>query len=909
MQFSQEQLNVISLNDGYHTCLASAGAGKTEILTERIYQALQSGQYQPREMLSLTFTNQAAISMQTRVANKLEDKFPHDLFIGNIHTLGIKLLGKNHFPRGFSLVDEDTAAKLWSLVKTQFTHLLHNNLNEFPELIINGDDSAIEEALTLIFQECAQTTAALGVQPQFSKYDMNVLKNALAHIHRDLEGNVNQYKSLDFRNIYRLVQPFRYIPDLPNDFMLFTHDRLIVSISEMTGPQLEQFGAAIICSTIMGILYDKLKAELSVYDFDDVLVNMLKLPNQGYKWLNVDETQDISPIHWLIIKHVLVSNDSHTLLLGDLNQSIYRFLGASIENTTEQLGSNIHKLTMNYRSPSNLVSFFNDYCREHFPAQHIINAQAINPPEPNSLLVVHENDSNSVISKCINHIVNDSNEASSALLCRTNAQVNDIHFELEKAGIKHFRVSAEDLMQSENAMDFLCFIRSYIDKYDVLAWSRMLWRFGTTTKGEMYPGFELPPQLFALHVNVELAKKGLNLKDILGQSNIFNHYLKRFQSAVEDEYNYFDTETTGLNFNHDNVIQVAAVKDGAKCEYQEVDLYCLSNMSVGDSEKIHKISDAILQEYGKPFKAQTDAFLAFCDGSPLIAHNMPFDLHMMASNIQRYGGNIDDFKALDKFCTLELTKQLFPDLGSYKLESLLKEFKLQGVNSHNAIDDVRSGSNLAKFLAKHTAENIEQIDSLIDKHFANLNRFNNKFADLFSKMDAYLYSGENIDLMTIFDLYIEHVMEHKPYTLKTDNIQELRSKLENWSKTNFKSDIISRYLPRIHKNLLTLKESDLITSTDKVVVSTIHRAKGLEFDNIYMPFVSNNEFPPFFVGKIINDEERKQAIDESKRLLYVGITRAKKRLIIGCSEFNDYGYRISISHYVSDLIRKQFKRI
>ena len=59
-RFNPEQQAIIDLNHGWHSCLASAGSGKTEILTERVYRAVQGG-VDPKRMLCLTFTNRSAI--------------------------------------------------------------------------------------------------------------------------------------------------------------------------------------------------------------------------------------------------------------------------------------------------------------------------------------------------------------------------------------------------------------------------------------------------------------------------------------------------------------------------------------------------------------------------------------------------------------------------------------------------------------------------------------------------------------------------------------------------------------------------------------------------------------------------------------------------------------------------------
>src|SRR5205085_12270201 len=50
---------------------------------------------------------------------------------------------------------------------------------------------------------------------------------------------------------------------------------------------------------------------------------------------------------------------------------------------------------------------------------------------------------------------------------------------------------------------------------------------------------------------------------------------------------------------------------------------------------------------------------------------------------------------------------------------------------------------------------------------------------------------------------------------------------------------------------------------------TLHRAKGLEFEAVYLPFVDEGELPI-----------RRGDVDEERRLLYVGLTRAKRRLVV-----------------------------
>ena len=63
-------------------------------------------------------------------------------------------------------------------------------------------------------------------------------------------------------------------------------------------------------------------------------------------------------------------------------------------------------------------------------------------------------------------------------------------------------------------------------------------------------------------------------------------------------------------------------------------------------------------------------------------------------------------------------------------------------------------------------------------------------------------------------------------------------------------------------------------TADAVVMMTIHSAKGLEFDNVYLPGLEEGVFPSF---RSIGDQAE---IEEERRLCYVAVTRARKKLIV-----------------------------
>lgn len=68
-------------------------------------------------------------------------------------------------------------------------------------------------------------------------------------------------------------------------------------------------------------------------------------------------------------------------------------------------------------------------------------------------------------------------------------------------------------------------------------------------------------------------------------------------------------------------------------------------------------------------------------------------------------------------------------------------------------------------------------------------------------------------------------------------------------------------------------------SNDLVLLMTLHSAKGLEFPYVYLVGMEDGIFPGYSAIMSDNEEE----IEEERRLCYVGITRAMKKLSLSCA--------------------------
>ena len=102
---------------------------------------------------------------------------------------------------------------------------------------------------------------------------------------------------------------------------------------------------------------------------------------------------------------------------------------------------------------------------------------------------------------------------------------------------------------------------------------------------------------------------------------------------------------------------------------------------------------------------------------------------------------------------------------------------------------------------------------------------------------------------------------------RLENLKELKSSMKNYSSLN-------EFLENISLQTAIDEEWD----GEKINIMTIHSAKGLEFDAVFLPGWEEGLFPH---QKSI-DEKGAEGIEEERRLAYVAITRAKKIIYIFC---------------------------
>ncbi len=888
VKFNEEQQHVINLDKGWHACQAPAGSGKTEVLAERVRQALRSGS-DPKEMLCITFTNRSACEMSERISKLLGDR-ADGVFIGNTHAYSLKFLQTNRcLPKSSALIETTTESALWRYA----TQLVVDHLHDLTDQATQAELKPYLDRVNSLI-EPPQHVTSMDVSLAFSAIKKST------------------WEAWNILGIAHLLK-FLIDPRMPAQTGMlheYTKERLMV-----IDPNIPDEKLALVCALSIMIQeqYEKDKEILSLYDFDDLLLLAYRELISGkshkmtnFSWAQIDEAQDISPIQWLILKATLASN-SHVLILGDIGQSIYRFLGASVEVAQTEFGASIHTLTKNYRSASNLVEAGNIFRSVFF--KDSFQSVATHTENPNAMILVNRDYERDVRSVLIRHAVNllrKYNEVSVAFLCPSNAGVSKISKYLSDEGEEHFKVGNNDLFTKVEALDFMAFLSVLCDSKNRLAWSRVFYCFGDLSRLSSSDRENYSPLLASAHLAAKIGHLGGELKDFL-YDDVDNHFLAKFVADAKGAVTYFDTETTGLSTNKDSIIQLAGVKVEKGFSKENIDLYCHTDTPLGDSVEIHKITEEVLKERGESIDLQLSRFMDFNAGCPLIAHNLPFDDRMIRSHLRRFlPQSYAAYDALPKYCTLDLARRFYPELSSHKLGWLLEYFNLDGVNSHNALDDVKGGAALMTKLLETSESRLPDIARIIEPYEDSLQRFSKRFTPLYDQAISMMKEEKVVTIKDLLDLYFMYTAE---FTSIEYDKNEFSRKIIRHAEEFFKPAPVHEYINEVVPFYQTAKESDLITDSDRLVVSTIHRSKGLEFDCVLIPYAVEGVLPSFHVTKNLENtllahrQEASRLLDEQGRLFYVAFTRAKLQVVVG--SYNLHGrYRKHLSRFMEPI--KQF---
>ena len=853
------QIPVVEASQGYHLVLASPGCGKTHILAERIRYARERG-VKYEDMLCLTFTNRAAREMTNRIQKVVGGDFS-ELMVGNVHRFCSKFLfEQGRIPADSAIIDDEEAVSIIADYRNEDEEGVTRDFNRY-----KGYQTIIFFQ-HFIYQLEHQHPWKYYLHPEsFTDDDREAVKHICA-------SQKIEYDEQAVVNIYHHAQEYMDEANAPG-LDGKTADRIRVLLWKM----------------YYANCYAQYKEENHLFDFEDLLLYTYDIYRSDptckrYPWIQVDEVQDLNGMQLAIIDLLTAEDNPMVMYLGDEQQAIFSFMGAKVETLTllkMRCKGNIHHLQRNHRSPKYLLDVFNDYAEKQLKIDRELLPLSDNDTKATSgdLRIIHsstiEAEHKDITTEALS-LYEQNKEERTAVIVSANSDADRISEAMTEAGLTHFKVSGRDLFDTPDVKLLLAHLSLLSNEHNSIAWTRIM-------KGV----HAFPSHALARRFNWKLKQLALSPSDFLLYSE--SCYTAEFLRAYdEEEIVVFDTETTGLDVFNDDIIEIAAIRiKGGEVVGEPLDLYIETDKPIlpmlGDKENPmyaiyhEKMSTGELLSPSDALRR----FLAYVGSSPILGHNANYDYNILDNNLQRYCKDTMQAHDIRCFDSLKLIRLLAPSLHSYKLESLLETFQLAGVNSHQAIDDVKATVSLVRLCAEKAREKQAQQAAFIRhpkvKPFANVlhSNYGERYREAVNRLYKLSTDHEPAlvsELSAAYNAFrsggLINDIPRLDYILRYLRIDMLTDE----TVANALAPQLSQYIMDIN----TLKEADFCNSKsilERIYVTTVHKAKGLEFDNVIIFDAADGRYPNAY-------NKTKQQDEEDARKFYVAMSRAKRRLFI-----------------------------
>ncbi len=426
------QRQAVFTTDGPLLILAGAGSGKTTVLVNRIANLIRFGS--------------AHGSSWT----------PREVTEDDVKALKTAIMTGTDAPAWLDGMLRQNAVRSWNVMAITFTNKAAGELKERLRNMLGGEEgdevfaSTFHSACVRILRRWAES---IGYPRSFTIYDTDDSQRVMKAVYKEL--------SIDDK--------FFPIKSAINQMSRWK-DQLVSPEEALRTPARDTKGA--IAAKIYAA-YEKKLREAGAFDFDDLIYQTVQLLAEHedvrefyqnkYRYLLVDEYQDTSVAQFRLVS-LLTGPEKNICVVGDDDQSIYRFRGATIENILnfERIfpGTKTIRLEQNYRSTSNILNAANCVI-QHNTERKGKTLWTRNDEGDKVQVYTAENEQDEAmhIADVIGeHLKEGGHLADHAVLYRMNAQSAPIESYFTRAGIPHKIVGGQRFNDRKEVKD----IHSYM---------------------------------------------------------------------------------------------------------------------------------------------------------------------------------------------------------------------------------------------------------------------------------------------------------------------------------------------------------------------------------------------------------------------------------------------------------------
>ena len=441
------QREAVFTTEGPLLILAGAGSGKTTVLVNRIANIVKYGcAYGAREF-SVSLTEE-----EIRMLEEYRD-------------------GTQEYTDEIADLLAVRPAKPWQILAITFTNKAAGELKERLEAMLGPDGQDIWAST--FHSTCARILRrdgeSIGYTSHFTIYDTDDSKRVMKECQRllNIDDKMLSHKTLLHEISHAkdsLISPEDYLNDAGDDV------------------RLRKIGEAY-------RLYEKLLRDADAMDFDDMIVNTVKLLEENeevrtryqnrFRYVMVDEYQDTNHAQYRLTS-LLAGGSGNLCVVGDDDQSIYRFRGATIENILsfeEQYHkAKVIRLEQNYRSTQNILDAANAVI-SHNTERKGKNLWTANGPGEKIVVdnAFDEQEESTFIADTIMDSVKGGRKWSDhAVLYRMNAQSNAIERTFVRMGVPYRVIGGHRFYERKEIRDALAYLSVISNPVDNIRLRRII---------------------------------------------------------------------------------------------------------------------------------------------------------------------------------------------------------------------------------------------------------------------------------------------------------------------------------------------------------------------------------------------------------------------------------------------------
>ena len=474
------QRQAVFATEGPLLILAGAGSGKTTVLVNRIANIIRFGSAHGSRELPRTVTEADLNDLRTAVAN-----------------------GRD-LPRETAYLAV-RPARPWNVLAITFTNKAAGELKERLRAML-GDTLGGDVNASTFHSACVRMlrrdAERIGFPKSFTIYDSDDQQRVIKQIYKDLMiddkflpvksaiGQISSYKD-------KLMSAEEVAAEIPAN----TKAQLISKIYTTYANRLKTAGAM---------------------DFDDLIFHTVKLLQNDaeareyyqnrFRYVVVDEYQDTSVAQFHLVR-LLAGGTNNVCVVGDDDQSIYKFRGATIENILnfEKVfaGAKTIRLEQNYRSTANILNAANSVIKNNMGRKgKTLWTESGDGEKIHHYTAINEQDEASHIADIIGeHLREGASLKDHAVLYRMNAQSNPIETYFARAGIPYRIVGGQRFFYRKEVKDINSYLAVIVNPRDDVRLRRIInepaRKIGATTIekiGELAAGKGVPMMEVIAHV-------------------------------------------------------------------------------------------------------------------------------------------------------------------------------------------------------------------------------------------------------------------------------------------------------------------------------------------------------------------------------------------------------------------------